>query len=810
MGNENTTGLDGESTAVDLEQLETTLKSKETDLARRERNVTEEEQKINHLENEVAQKHRAVSERLEKLAAQLTSDRQAIELTKSGLTQREQAVIIAEQERDAGFADKHAALNANFRDKRSKMEVEISDVREKKLSALEDEFAALKKKRFDDVARSEQIERDRIRAEITHEREVWTKQKEDNRKQLEMERTEFEKQMGALSALQCEVEGRKMELETAERTHERTQQRLERKWQTRNEKLDDEVDAKLDEARKSFESQKKSFIEENSRLRESLAVQTQLLGAFEQLKRQLGGIEPAEVLRNLNSQTDELKRLREELATRPTEEMRERYQILETEVKHQKARADKREAQVAANDSAMAEVADLRRKNSELTSENSSLEQRASRYEGAAKKAEEELQRHVAAYKNPVEKAERHKQLEKPRFEENEVKQPVKFTDEKEWLTGIGNNCKTYGLEFNPRILKAFHTALKTAEWSPLTILAGVSGTGKSELPRLYSHFGGIYFEPLSVQPNWDSKESMLGFFNSIDNKFDAQPILRFLAQSQKKRSEDYPGLFDAVCLVLLDEMNLAHPELYFAEFLSKLELRRGAKGDNLPTLDVKIGSDMGDYELPLGRNVLWTGTMNQDETTKSLSDKVVDRSIIINFPRPTQLRSRKELKSLNDIPFTPLHRASWESWWVKKVDFKQEEITPYRKFTEEINVALGAEGRAIGYRVWQSIEYYMANYPDVLAAQKADDKDALKTAMHTAFEDQLVQKIMPKLRGIDTRGDSRDKCLNKILDRINQGIDRKPFNLAVDFDLSIRLGHGQFIWQTANYLKDDSANESA
>ena len=120
-------------------------------------------------------------------------------------------------------------------------------------------------------------------------------------------------------------------------------------------------------------------------------------------------------------------------------------------------------------------------------------------------------------------------------------------------------------------------------------------------------------FEPLSVQPNWDSQESMLGFFNSIDNKFDAQPVLRFLAQSQKKWADEtndkegYPGLQDAVCLVLLDEMNLAHPELYFAEFLSKLELRRGMKGSDVPFLPVKIGAGLPPYQLPLGRNVLWT-----------------------------------------------------------------------------------------------------------------------------------------------------------------------------------------------------------
>jgi len=337
-------------------------------------------------------------------------------------------------------------------------------------------------------------------------------------------------------------------------------------------------------------------------------------------------------------------------------------------------------------------------------------------------------------------------------------------------------------------------------------------------MPRLYSHFGGLYFEPLSVQPNWDSQESMLGFFNSIDGKFDAESVLHFLAQSQKKwidkndEQEGYPGLEDAICLILLDEMNLAHPEQYFANFLSKLELRRGKKGADVPYLDVKIGVGMNHYQLPLGRNVLWTGTMNQDETTKSLSDKVLDRSIIIHFPRPTKLKSREELKDLNKFyPFTPLHRRNWENWWEKDNSSIKDHIAPYKEFIEKMNEALANAGRAIGHRVWQSIEYYMANYPEVRAAKKEEDQtkrdSALASAMHIAFEDQLVQKVMPKLRGIDTREKSKSKteCLDKILGQINTGIGGNPFNLAEDFNLACELGYGQFMWQTANYIKDDT-----
>lgn len=734
---------------------------------------------------------------------QVNADRQAIEAEKAKLTEREKAIIIAEQKREAGFADERATLNNELCDKRNQAEAEISNIRAKKLLELDVEVAKLKSTRLDEISNAENMERERIRAEIVKEREAWATQQNDDRKKLNAERTELEKQKGALSALQSEVEGRKVELESAERMIERKEQRLEQQWQRRNEQLQDEVEEQIRERRKSLEATEANFRAENARLREALNIQTGLVSAFEQLKQQLGGKDPAEILRALNSQTDELKRLREELATRPTEEMRERYQALESDARNQRARADELERQIINNEAAVAEIGDLRRQNSVLNAENKSLAQRASIFEGAANEAQAELNRLRAAYERPAEVEARYKEIEMPHISVDKAKQPVQHEiDEVTWLTGIGNACDTYGLHFNPRILKAFHTALKTSEWSPLTVLAGVSGTGKSELPRLYSHFGGIYFEPLSVQPNWDSQESMLGFFNSIDNKFDAQPVLRLLAQSQKPWSNDYPGLQDAVFLVLLDEMNLAHPELYFAEFLSKLELRRGRKGSDVPFIPVKIGAGMKPYELSLGRNVLWTGTMNQDETTKSLSDKVLDRSIIINFPRPTELKRRLKLTPLDERNRGPaLHKASWQSWLVQGSIFPEEVVKPFKAFIENMNAALAISGRALGHRIWQSIEYYMANYPDVRAALAEKDELSTHKAMHIAFEDQLVQKVMPKLRGIDTRGKSKTECLDKIRGQIVAGINGNSFNLAEDFDLACELGYGQFIWQSANYL---------
>jgi len=217
-----------------------------------------------------------------------------------------------------------------------------------------------------------------------------------------------------------------------------------------------------------------------------------------------------------------------------------------------------------------------------------------------------------------------------------------------------------------------------------------------------------------------------------------------------------------------------------------------------VPRLDVKLGAGMPPYQIPLGRNLLWVGTMNQDETTKSLSDKVLDRSTVIHFPRPDQFIRRLKESSLNArnrsvlLPY-----KQWDRWIKRETDFTEEQIKPYKGCVEEINRCLSKVGRAIGHRVWQAMEYYMANYPDVIA--RRDDETELKKAMNTAFEDQLVQKIMPKLRGIDTEGDARHNCL----DPIRRLLDDPKFDLHLgeDFEGACHYGYGQFIWNSALYI---------
>lgn len=722
---------------------------------------------------------------LEQREAQCVSELESLEAEKEKLRQRAAAVQKAEIQRDNGYADARAKLGEELFSLRIKQEKELESKRASSLTAIE---KALTEERIFRTASLEKEIADRLKA---HEAAI-----QHDKDELEQKRKAFLKDQAELDELKYELEYQKQRLHSSK-------DRLEEKEAN----LNFEVDAKVAQRKQSLESEKFALNDEIARLRESIKTSSALISNFEELKHKLGDEDPAAVLLRLKTYEEEIKKLREDLATRPTQEMQEAFDRLKSEKGELQLACERlSEENVVLRSSARAQ-SDIEMQMAELSDKNKSLSSRYDFVQADNDEMKDRLDKLKRSYERAQDREDRIKDIEAPYIQIELPRALLPSKDEQaryelQWLDSINTSCMDYGLRFPRRILHAFHTALKTSEWSPVTVLAGVSGTGKSELPRLYSHFGGISFLSLSVQPNWDSQESMLGFFNSIDNKFDAQPVMRLLAQSQKARAEGYPlGLEDVMSLILMDEMNLAHVELYFAEFLSKLELRRGRKGNEVPNLEVKLGAGIQPYQLPIGRNVLWAGTMNQDETTKSLSDKVLDRGIVINFPRPTTLERRRQLKPLGD-PAPLLSRKLWESWWCRESKFNDDQILPFKSFIEEMNTSLSKVGRAMGHRVWQSIEYYMANYPDVLEAQRNNDDAGIVKAMKVAFEDQLVQKVMPKLRGIETRGKSRSDCL----DKIRTQLVNDDYTIIEDFDLACEFGYGQFIWNSANYLKDDEA----
>ena len=659
---------------------------------------------------------------------------------------------------DGDFAEQRANLQRELQQKRSEaraeLDKEIQEQREKCFKVLETEI----QQRRDDLEKSKQ---------------------------------EFDKKQAKLITDQNDV---KLDRVKVDALQDSLEQKIAERIQTR-----------LQE----FEQNEKQFESDKQRLLDRIKQQEELYSAYDELKKLLGDRSAEEVLHDLTTKNEELKVLREELQ-RLSQEPEQYYdnhraEVAKLEQANQKLQDEKRELQRNLDTQEQLEYDQER-----LQTKFNSLEVRYEAVIADNNKLKETLDRVSPSYKDPADIKARLKNIKRPHIEKFVPRRQEKSINELDWLETIRSKIDDYGLHFSNRILCAFHTALKIAEWSPLTVLAGVSGTGKSELPKLYSRFGGINFINVPVQPNWDSQESMLGYFNSISNSYEAQPMLNFLVQSREKlitdseNSEDnYNGLEDTVSLVLLDEMNLAHVELYFADFLSKLEQRRAAKNNDLPYIDINLGSNIDPYKLSLGRNLLFAGTMNQDETTKSLSDKVIDRGTSIYFPRPTSLHRREKLRALPEQA-NLLPMSIWWGWINKQSSLSDEIVKPYKQLIENINNCLGADGKALGHRVWQSIEYYMVNHPLVMGLDAQQYPDEYKEALKFAFEDQLVQKVMPKLRGIETRGHARQHCLDPIRDIL----DKEKLDILDDFDKAMRIGHWQFNWVSADYLNNEQSNE--
>ena len=712
----------------------------------------------------------------------------------------------------------------------------------KELDALIKRQEAELKRDREDSEKELQKQREEQKAKLKEERELALQNIETEKAErtaeltrgesaLSNERARVQAENDRVEGLEKELEKREEDLLDQQRILERDKRRLERerlRIEEADSDLDEVVNRKIEDTIKKLNQLIETKNKELESLREQLAA---AVGEIELVKsfREAYGEDPQVLIQSIKQLEYSNKQLRDKLSNSSDKADLDSLSVAYREAKAEKERLLEENRHLS---DSQGRVASLEAQFRTLDSQHKSLLATCESLENQLEAKNQELVRLSTPKGRVADRDDRIAAIMTGAMDDKKdlvgagdgLDSRYNKKDEIAWLEDVWKKCEEYGIKFNKRILYAFHTALKINEWSTITVLAGVSGTGKSELPRLYSEFGGLNFCSVAVQPNWDSQESMLGFFNSIDNQFEPEELLKFLVQCTTD-----PRYNEYMSVVLLDEMNLAHVEHYFAEFLSKLESRRGLSRKDLPEIEVKLGAGVKPYGLKLSRTLLWTGTMNQDETTKSLSDKVLDRGIVINFPRPKNLESRAKMGLITDYindDRAKLHKDTWQSWTSHTVEFSEEqkkEVENYRIIVQKINNALEEVGRALGHRVWQSIEYYIANYPTVRQAMKYQPKQnekgkivciptnseltgELKEAMRTAFEDQIVQKIMPKLRGIETRDKRGKSSLDKIEDLL---VTHDFASLQEDFQIAREQGYGQFIWNSAKYLDEKEENES-
>ncbi|WP_127500289.1 AAA family ATPase [Actinoplanes solisilvae] len=198
--------------------------------------------------------------------------------------------------------------------------------------------------------------------------------------------------------------------------------------------------------------------------------------------------------------------------------------------------------------------------------------------------------------------------------------------------------------------LRSFLAGLATSQ---LHLLQGISGIGKTQLPQRFAEAIGAGSAVVSVGADWRTPQDLMGYYNAFERRFYESEFTKALYRAQ------CPTFADQPYVIVLDEMNLSHPEQYFNDVLSALErdVSRTATPD-LVLMSAAVSPPPRLLRegrlLPVPRSVFFVGTANHDETTVSFADKTYDRAHVIELPTSPH--------SFDVPPQDPLPRLSFRA----------------------------------------------------------------------------------------------------------------------------------------------------
>lgn len=337
------------------------------------------------------------------------------------------------------------------------------------------------------------------------------------------------------------------------------------------------------------------------------------------------------------------------------------------------------------------------------------------------------------------------------------------------------------GLKFDQRMVWRLHTSLKVAEVSPLTVLAGISGTGKTQLPRAYAEAMGMVLLVVPVQPRWDSPMDLVGSYDYMHGRYQATELARLLWDFDRERRE--PSGDERMAMVLLDEMNLARTEYYFSDFLSRLELRRAGEPspEAMLELDIPHGEGEEAERIYPSERIVWVGTMNEDESTQTLSDKVIDRSNVIRFPRPKEIQFTARAKERGGNGQETLQKALTARQWRRWCEGR-EMPGEARQVIETINKeVMERVGRPFGHRMGQAMARYVERYPS--------------GEWRNALADQVEMRVLPKLTGLDGANDEAAGALERLRRICADDLEDGDLAEAVNGATDLMHNAGTFAW---------------
>jgi len=324
----------------------------------------------------------------------------------------------------------------------------------------------------------------------------------------------------------------------------------------------------------------------------------------------------------------------------------------------------------------------------------------------------------------------------------------------KELLRQIYEYIESKGFRYNYKELANFYLSLRT---KPFVILAGISGTGKTQLPRMFAEAVGMSDEQVvqvPVRPDWTDGSDLLGY-TGLNDQFQAKGLTLAIEKANLNKTKPY--------FFILDEMNLARVEHYFSEFLSVIETRRRKNGgkeiitDQILREELILNAKNKDQfkDLRWPENLYLIGTVNMDETTFSFSRKVLDRANTVEMNQVDL--SFKEQVGDNVEPLESVDNSFFKTEYIRSTELTERDrdaLAGDINLLMEINEILKISDLHFAYRVRDEIAYYLTmNRTFGLL----DDSDAM--------DFQIMQKVLPRIHGSSIRV---QRILVRLLNKLN------------------------------------------
>ena len=348
-----------------------------------------------------------------------------------------------------------------------------------------------------------------------------------------------------------------------------------------------------------------------------------------------------------------------------------------------------------------------------------------------------------------------------------EEKSSTSPQEELHFIKYFSNTLKDEGLCYSEEDIINFHTSIKT---NFLTILSGMSGTGKTQLAISYGKSLGLSMGEenlliIPIKPSYTEPEDVLGFLNISNGLYTSSDtgLVELL-----KRAQDNPK---EMHVVVFDEMNLSQVEYWFAPFISLLEVKEDRK-ISLYSEKSSVCHNLEKYPpyIEIGDNIRFIGTVNIDETVKDFSDRLLDRANVVTLTKQSFLKYKKEQEESNiDKDYIKTYdnkivKSIYRDWISNEESiyaYNDEEIM----FFDELHNLISSydNSKGVSFRTLERIGDYLNNIPHGEFNKNISKEEAMDI--------QVKQRILTKVNGsreqfMDLIGymDDNDKLINSKL----------------------------------------------